>query len=199
MARKIDPELNEQRRAEILRGAARIFREKGFHGARTEEICAEAGVSPGTLFRYFPDKRAIILAIVEIEFEKYGNDIKRLANKDGLYWLLNLSGDDLRELIHPTEFNLYADSWLELSRDPERSAQLLAMDARLRGTLATRLEEGKGEGWVRPSVNSVGAANIICAVFTGLIVDRQQGVEIDADATAQAFGELLKTILVSAP
>lgn len=86
---------------EILRGAARIFAEKGFQGARTEEICA-AGVSPGTLFRYFPDKQAIILAIVEIEFADYTNDIIRLANKDGLYWLMGIRGDELLALIRPS-------------------------------------------------------------------------------------------------
>lgn len=43
----------------MLASAARVCREKGFQGARTEEICAEAGVSPGTLFRYFPGKRAM--------------------------------------------------------------------------------------------------------------------------------------------
>ena len=196
MARKKDPELNEQRRAEILRGAARIFKEKGFHGARTEEICAEAGISPGSLFRHFPDKRAIILAIVEIEFARYERDVTRLANKEGLYWLTTIRGDDLWELIRPSAYNLYADSWLELARDSERGSQLLAMDRDLRNTFARRLEVGKAEGWVRASVNAIGAANIIFAIFTGLIVDQQQGVRIDVDATAQALGDVLKSILV---
>ncbi len=196
MARKKDPELHAQRRSDILRGAARIFKDKGFHGARTEEICAEAGISPGSLFRHFADKRAIILAIVEIEFAKYESDVLRLASKDGLYWLTSISGDDLLALLQPTEYNLYADSWLELARDPQRGPQLLAMDAELRRTLADRLEEGKSQGWVRGSVNALGLTNLIFAIFCGLIVDRQQGVRIDAEATAQALGDLLKPVLV---
>lgn len=196
MARKKDPELNEQRRAEILRGAARIFQEKGFHGARTVEICAAAGISPGSLFRYFADKRAIILAIIELEFARYAHDVMSLANKEGLYWLSTLRGADLAALIRPSDYNLHADSWLELARDPERGPQLLAMDAKLRQTLLQRLEEGKREGWVRASVNTVGATTIIFAIFGGLIVDQQQGVSIDFDATAQALGDILKSILV---
>lgn len=196
MARKIDPELNAQRRAEILLGASRIFKEKGFHGARTEEICAEAGVSPGTLFRYFPDKRSIILAIVEIEYEQYTRDVLRLACRDGLYWLRDIRGDDLLALIRPSEFNLCADSWLELARDPERSGQLLEKDRLLRGIVVDALERGKQEGWVRSSVNSIGMANLMMAIFCGLIVDQQQGIQIDLDATARALGDFLKSILV---
>lgn len=197
MARPKNPESNERRKAEILRCAARIFMEKGFHGARTEEICAEASISPGTLFRYFPDKRAIILAIVEIEFADYRRDVIRLANKDGLYWVMGISGKELMELIRPSEYNLCADAWLELARDPERAPQLLAMDQELRDILVQRLALGKTEGWVRESVNAVGAANIILAIFTGLIVDQQQGIRIDADATAQALGGVLRSILVT--
>ena len=197
MARKKDPELNEQRRANILQSAARIFQEKGFHGARTEEICAAAEISPGTLFRYFPDKRSIIQAIVEIEFAKYESDVLRLANKGGLYWLMQLRGDDLLALIHPSACNLYADSWLELARDPLRGPQLLALDSELRRTMTERLEAGKTEGWVRPSVNASGATNIIFAIFTGLIVDQQQGIRIEADATAVALGDVLRSILVT--
>lgn len=197
MARKKDPELNALRRAEILRGAARIFAEKGFQGARTEEICAAAGVSPGTLFRYFPDKQAIILAIVEIEFADYTNDIIRLANKDGLYWLMGIRGDELLALIRPSEFNLCADAWMELARDPARAPHLLAMDQELRDILAARLAQGQKEAWVRASVNAVGMANVLLAIFTGLIVDQQQGIRINADATAQALGDVLKSILVT--
>ena len=138
--------LRETAGSGVLRGAARIFQEKGFHGARTEEICAAAGISPGSLFRYFPDKRAIILAIIEIEFARYARDVTSLANKEGLYWLTTLRGEDLAALIRPSDYNLYADSWLELARDPERGPQLLAMDAELRQTLVRRLEEGKTEG-----------------------------------------------------
>jgi len=196
MARKKDPELNAQRRSDILRSAARIFKEKGFHGARTEEICAEAGISPGTLFRHFSDKRAIILAIVELEYESFTNDVVRLANKEGLYWLQGISGAELMALIRPSEFNLHADSWLEIARDPERCSKLLEMDKSLREVLSEGLERGKSEGWVRDSVNAVGTTNILLAIFCGLIMDQQQGILIDADATARAFGNILKSILV---
>lgn len=199
MARTKDPELNEQRKAEILRCAARVFKEKGFHAARTEEICASAGVSPGTLFRHFPDKRAIILAIAEIEFAEYMDEINRLASMEGLRWLTAIDGDDLQGLIQSSTYNLSADSWLELARDAERGQRLLAFDSELRSNLARRLAQGQAEGWVRPSIDAVGAANIILAIFTGLIVDQQQGIRIDTGATARALGNVLESILICPP
>lgn len=43
------------------------FSRDGFHGASMQKICAEAGMSPGALYRYFPSKESIIAAIVEDE------------------------------------------------------------------------------------------------------------------------------------
>ncbi len=55
------------RRDHIL-GAARIcFSRSGFHRASMSEICAEAKMSPGALYRYYPSKDAIIEAIAEEE------------------------------------------------------------------------------------------------------------------------------------
>ena len=198
MARTKDLALSATRKEEILRGAARVFKEKGFHGARTEEICAAIGLSPGTLFRYFPDKRAIILSIAEIEFACYLQEINRLGTKEGLLWVAGISGRELMSLIKASEYDLGVDSWLELSRDPEKGVALLELDRTLRETLAQRLVKGQQEGWVKPSVNCIGTANILLAIFTGLIVDQQQRITIDLDATASALGSVLHSILVEA-
>jgi AcrR family transcriptional regulator len=60
-AAKLDP------RRRVLDAAALCFTRSGFHGTSMQEICAQAGMSPGALYRYFPSKDAIIVAIVEEE------------------------------------------------------------------------------------------------------------------------------------
>ena len=50
---------------EILAAAQRCFVRSGFHGASMQDICAEAGMSPGNLYRYFPSKEALIAGIAE--------------------------------------------------------------------------------------------------------------------------------------
>jgi len=52
------------RRAEILAAAGRVFARKGFERSTTAEIAREAGVAEGTIFRYFPTKKDLLLNLV---------------------------------------------------------------------------------------------------------------------------------------
>jgi AcrR family transcriptional regulator len=45
--------------------ARKCFVQSGFRGASMHEICREAEMSPGALYRYFPSKESIIEAIAE--------------------------------------------------------------------------------------------------------------------------------------
>ncbi len=49
----------------IMEAAKVCFVRHGFQGASMQQICAEAGMSPGALYRYFASKEAIIEAITE--------------------------------------------------------------------------------------------------------------------------------------
>ena len=55
----------EQRPGDIVAAALQVFAEKGFAGARTEEIAARAGLSKGTLYLYFPTKQDLFAAVVQ--------------------------------------------------------------------------------------------------------------------------------------
>lgn len=49
----------------ILDAAKSCVVRSGFQGASMHDICAQAGMSPGALYRYFPSKEAVILAIAD--------------------------------------------------------------------------------------------------------------------------------------
>lgn len=55
----------EQRRQELLGAAAAVFGRLGYHKATTNAIAMEAGVSPATLYQFFPNKEAIASALAE--------------------------------------------------------------------------------------------------------------------------------------
>jgi TetR/AcrR family fatty acid metabolism transcriptional regulator len=53
------------RREQILRAATRVFAAKGFSRATTREVAREAGISEGTIYNYFEDKDALLMAIMD--------------------------------------------------------------------------------------------------------------------------------------
>lgn len=54
----------EKIRNRILKQAQSLFASKGFDGATTKDIATAAKIAEGTLFRYFPNKKAILIEVV---------------------------------------------------------------------------------------------------------------------------------------
>ena len=53
----------------ILDAAARIFQEQGYAAATTNDIADEADVSVGSLYQYFPNKDALLVALTKRHIE----------------------------------------------------------------------------------------------------------------------------------
>ena len=83
----------QDRRAEILRRAAAVFREKGFHGAGMREIAAGLGMAPGALYYYFESKEDLLYACQDISLTRLLRDAETLLAKDAP------ADELLRELI----------------------------------------------------------------------------------------------------
>jgi AcrR family transcriptional regulator len=49
----------------ILDAAARIFESEGYHATTTNHVAERAGVSVGSLYQYFPNKDALLVALAE--------------------------------------------------------------------------------------------------------------------------------------
>jgi len=56
----------EQRQQDLLRAAAAVFGRLGYHETTTNAIATEAGVSPATLYQFFPNKEAIASALASM-------------------------------------------------------------------------------------------------------------------------------------
>ena len=59
----------ERNRGRVLEVAREAFRRSGPH-ASLDEIAKRAGVGPGTLYRHFPSREALIEAVYRTEVEK---------------------------------------------------------------------------------------------------------------------------------
>lgn len=62
-------ERGKRSRRSILEAAARVFDERGYDAASTNEILARTGLTRGSLYHHFPSKEAIALALVQAHAE----------------------------------------------------------------------------------------------------------------------------------
>jgi len=63
--RPADLALRKRRQEQILDAAARLFAQRGYDQANTQELADRLGVGKGTIYRYFPSKRELFLAAVD--------------------------------------------------------------------------------------------------------------------------------------
>src|SRR5512136_2965365 len=57
--------LSDEKRLYILNSAAEIFARAGYHQAAIADICANAGISNGALYKYFNNKEDLFLSIID--------------------------------------------------------------------------------------------------------------------------------------
>lgn len=55
----------------IFEAATAVFAEKGFYAATVEEIAARAGIGKGTVYEYFPSKKALFRAMLREGMASY--------------------------------------------------------------------------------------------------------------------------------
>src|ERR671912_3060363 len=79
-----NPDGAPDRRARILDAAEHCFVRSGFHRTTMQDVAAEAGMSPGNLFRYFGSKDAVVLALAERDRARIGEDFAALSQPGDL-------------------------------------------------------------------------------------------------------------------
>jgi AcrR family transcriptional regulator len=87
----------DARRAAIRDAALRLFVQKGLEGARMEEIAAEAGLSAGAIYRYYPSKEQLLRAVLsycvsqqramyELDLQSSESPLALLLAKGSMVW-----------------------------------------------------------------------------------------------------------------
>jgi AcrR family transcriptional regulator len=69
----------QERRADLLEAAVIEFAESGYHGTRTADIAARAGVSQPYVYALFPDKRALFLACHDWTTERIKEAVEKAS------------------------------------------------------------------------------------------------------------------------
>src|ERR1700735_1096180 len=71
----------EQRRELVLGEAMAVFAAQGYAGTSTEEVARRASISQPYLFRLFPTKKALFLALVERCFRRVRDEFAAAAGE----------------------------------------------------------------------------------------------------------------------
>jgi TetR/AcrR family transcriptional regulator, repressor for uid operon len=173
MPRLADPALPARRRAQILEAARFCFTARGFRQTTIEEICAEARVSPGALYRYFDAKADLVAAIAldaraeaEAAFDRLGDD------DDALVDALAALAQAFFAAFDGEEAALLSDIWAESARDPALAQALAAQDQAALARLAGAIERAARAGAIYPALSPEEAAEMLLAALEGMALRR---------------------------
>ncbi len=84
----------EAARLRLYETAIRLIGDRGYEAATLREVATRAGVSPGLLYRYFPSKRAVVLALYDELSDRFAllaTEMPRGRWRDRFIYVLELS------------------------------------------------------------------------------------------------------------
>ena len=70
-----------EKREHLIEVAAELFNRFGYHAAGVDRVIAEAGIAKTTLYRHFPSKEDLIVAVLKRIDEQFRNDMRASADR----------------------------------------------------------------------------------------------------------------------
>jgi TetR/AcrR family transcriptional regulator, repressor for uid operon len=157
-------------RPRILAAALHCFAAKGFHGTSMQEICAEASMSPGALYRYFPSKDAIIAAIAEQERENNRKFFQKLeVTENILETLMDTGFAWMRDVKAREGAALCTEVLAEAHRNPRIREIFERNHEEARAALRATLERAQQCGEVEKTLDLDVAVTVFLALGDGLL------------------------------
>jgi TetR/AcrR family transcriptional regulator, repressor for uid operon len=197
--RRANVQLQTDRRAEILRAAGRCFARSGFHGASMQDICAEASMSPGNLYRYFRSKEEIIAAICERDRAVAAEGFA-MVNKADAFWPAFAALARYHFVERSTEdVAICAEVLAESRRNPEIARINHQFDKDVKQWLGDLLRRAAMRGDIHPGTDIEGAVSMLMVMADGLFWRRATDAAFDAEAVLPLFLATTKHLLTAGP
>ncbi|MGW2354832.1 TetR/AcrR family transcriptional regulator [Actinacidiphila glaucinigra] len=184
----------ERRVAQLLEAAAGVFCKVGYTAATTNAIAREAGVSPGTLYQFFPNKEAIAIELGGILNQRMREGHGELFTPENASLPLR---EMLEVIVDPMiEFNCQNPAFLALVHDSDVPGTVVMEHDVLHSSLLERVENLLG---LRAPALSAAERGRVAAMAFGLfkaglaLVLAHEGAERDAyvaEVKAALYGYL---------
>jgi TetR/AcrR family transcriptional repressor of uid operon len=166
--RRANAQLQSDRRTEILDAAERCFARSGFHGASMQEICTEAGMSPGNLYRYFPSKEELIAGISERNRADAAASFAQVGAAPNFFdGLAELGRHHLVDRSE-TEIGLCAEIMAESRRNPAIAQMYQDIERDIKERIAAMLRLAVERGEIRADLDIDAAASVLMVLGDGM-------------------------------
>ncbi len=169
MVRTVNKARRAKKKREILNAAMQCFADKGFHSTSMQDVCRAAGMSPGSLYRYFASKDDIIIAIVEEERQESDEFTSYLANSGDLFGSLS---EAIAHVIdrsnEPSYAQLSVEIYAELLRNEKAMEVTVEAYAKATQTLTQALHQAIEKGEVDDGWEPEALAEVIIALIDAL-------------------------------
>lgn len=195
---KLAPKTQAARRERILDAAERCFTSKGFHPATMDDICREAGVSPGALYTYFTSKEELIVGLCEREKDRFGKELAQLTEASDFLGGLRSMAE--RYCCHePIEkVRLHVEIGAEAARNATIGERVRGIDKTVSDGLIHLLRKQREHGRIAPKVPIEIAVAAMGALGDGLFLRRTLDPHFDPKSIIPAMMIMIEALLVPA-
>jgi len=178
---------SDEKRAEILRRAAAVFRSKGFHGAGMREIANGLGMAPGALYYYFESKEDLLHACQLLTLKRLLNSTREIAGSPEQRFRALIAAH-LRHSLGELGGSLAHVEFHALP--PDRLAEVVEQRDRYEAAWRAIIEEGIQKGEFRSTDAKLATLTVLGALNWAAVWWRPEGdrnLEELADAMADTL------------
>lgn len=166
----------EARRQQILAAAFGCFSGRGFYQTTMQDICREAGLSPGAVYRYFRGKEEIIRAMVEQISERSTALVEGARGQGNTFLALTSLADAFFSQLEQPEaestIRIQIELWAEALHN-ENVMDLLRRDIYgVRQVLAAFVHTAQERGDINPDLDPEAVARVFTSLFDGLLFQK---------------------------
>ena len=152
MSRPVDRQKYEAKRAVIVSAAARQFANQGYERTTTAAVCAEAGISSGTFFHYFPSKLEVLVAVLESGCDDLRERLEVIErDASGLDAIMAYAAASETELSDAS-FGVFVSGLAGVEAQPGVAAALATEVKQVTAFLSRQVDAGRIGGEIRRDI-----------------------------------------------
>jgi AcrR family transcriptional regulator len=183
---------SQRRRApQIIDAAARVFAERGFHGATTQDIADVLGIRQASLYYYFSSKEAALELVCLKGVEGFFEAAKTIAarRESAQKRLISLIGSHLSPLVDRADFvKVFLNERQHLPRESRR--RIGRWSRGLERIFEDVIKEGVAKGEFRADLD-VRLATLAILGMCNAASSWQRKENIDVNDIAEEFARLM--------